>query len=101
VKLECYEIALAIQEGRYDDLGRAMAEHFGAPELEIIAINRKPAIIESDSLVARYWATIVIGGRGYHWISDVGFIASGIYASDEVTFRIVIRNGERHGLSFA
>lgn len=94
MKLECYEIALAIQEGRYDDLGRAMAEHFGVPELEVIAINRKPAIIESDSLSARYWATIVFGGRGYHWKSDIGFIAGGNYPSDEVAFYIVMRNGE-------
>lgn len=93
MKLKCYEAELAIHEGRYDDLGRAMAEHFGVPEIEVVAINRKPVFIESDSLVARYWATIVVGGRGYHWKSNIGFIAGGNYASDAVQFYIVTGNG--------
>ena len=100
MKLECYETALAIQEGRYDDLGRAMAEHFGVPELEVIAVTRSPGIIKSDSFVARYWVTIVVGGRGYHWKSNVGFIAGGNYALGDVAFYIVTGSSVQHGLTF-
>lgn len=92
MKLQSYQALCAAGVRDYCRVGEIMAEYFGIPELSSIARSMTPSIIKNFSHnCPRYSVTIVLGGRGYHWFSSLGFVlGSADYNLDKAAFDVVL-----------